>query len=104
MLRKKDDPLKSNNGNFNTKIKLTKDALFEAKQWKRNTFTVFKPIKNPELTKTIYIDALYCWGASYKHESAGGAWPPDKQQLHNKILELKTTVLALKTFARVRYL
>ena len=75
MLRKKDDPLKSNNGNFNTKIKLTKDALFEAKQWKRNTFTVFKPIKNPELTKTIYIDALYCWGASYSTKVQVGHGP-----------------------------
>ena len=53
MLRKKDDSLKSNNENFNTKIKLKQDALFEAEQWKRNIFTVFKPIKNPKLTKTI---------------------------------------------------
>ena len=50
MLRKKDDSLKSNNENFNTKIKLKQDALFEAEQWKRNIFTVFKPIKNPKLT------------------------------------------------------
>ena len=40
MLKDKDNSLKNNNGNFNTKMKLTCHALLELKWWKRNIFIV----------------------------------------------------------------
>ena len=52
MLKSKDDSLKYNNENFNAKMKLTNEVDW----WKRNVFTVFKPIRNHRITKAIYTE------------------------------------------------
>ena len=63
-------------------MKLTKDTLLETE------FTVFKPISNPKITKTIYTDASFKgWDALYNHKSTGGACV--ERGLHTKCSETR---------------
>ena len=63
MLKSKDKSLKYNKGNFNAVIKLSEDTLHEISWWKNNVFKVFKPIRYPKISITIYTDAsLEGWG------------------------------------------
>ena len=77
MLKFKDKSLKYNKGNFNTVIKLSEDTLHEyISWWKNNIIKVFKPIRYPRFSITIYA-SLEGWGASMGNVSTGGAWLPD---------------------------
>ena len=65
MLKNKDDFLKANKADFNTRIDLTKNALQEIKWWENNIFYPFKLMRKVKISKVIYTDAsLEGWGAS----------------------------------------
>ena len=101
MLKFKDKSLKYNKGNFNVVITLSEDTLHEISWWKKNIFRVFKPIRYPKFSITIYTDAsLEGWGASMGNVSTGGAWHPDEKLMHINVLELKAILLALKSFVK----
>ena len=57
ILKNKDDFLKANKVDFNTRIDLTKNASQEIKWSENNIFYVFKPIRKVKTTKVIYTDA-----------------------------------------------
>ena len=57
ILKNKDDFLKANKVDFNTRIDLTKNASQEIKWWENNIFYVFKPIRKVKTSKVIYTDA-----------------------------------------------
>ena len=101
MLKFKDKSLKYNKGNFNAGIKLSEDTLHEISWWKKNIFKVFKPMRYPKFSITVYIDAsLEGWGASMGNVSTGGAWLPDEKLMHINVLELKAILLALNSFVK----
>ena len=63
--------LKKAKGNFDTLIKLTKEAIFNLQWWIKNLYTASKKkLKHPDITKVIYTDAsmygcgAYCEGMS----------------------------------------
>ena len=63
----------------------------------KNISKVFKPIRYPKISITIHTDAsLEDWGGSMGNVFTGGAWLLDEKLMHINILELKTTLLALK--------
>ena len=104
MLRLKDKSLKYNKANFKAIIKFSEDALYEIAWWKENIFKVFKPIRYPKISITIYTDAsLEGWGASMGNLSTGGAWLPDEKLMHINVLELKEILLALKSFVKTSH-
>ena len=74
ILKFKYKSLKYSKGNFNAVIKLSEDTLHEILWWKKNIFKVFKPIRYPKFSVTIYTDAsLEGWGSSMGNVSTGGA-------------------------------
>ena len=104
MLKFKDKSLKYNKGNFNAGIKLSEDTLHEISWWKKNIFKVFKPMRYPKFSITVYIDAsLEGWGASMGNVSTGGAWLPDEKLMHINVLELKAILLALNSFVKTNH-
>ena len=104
MLKLKHKSLKYNKGNFNAVIKLSEDTLHEISWWKKNIFKVFKPIRYPKFSITIYTDAsLEGWGAFMGNMSTGGAWLPDKNLIHVNVLELTVILPALKSFVKTSH-
>ena len=79
-------------------------TLHEISWWKKNIFKVFKPIRYPEFSITIYTDAsLEGWGTSMDNVSTGGAWLPVEKLMHINVLELKAVLLALKSFVKTSH-
>ena len=73
MLKFKDKFLKYNKGNFNAVIKLSEDTLHKISWWKKNICKVFKAIKYPKFSITIYTDdSLEGWRAPMGNVSTGG--------------------------------
>ena len=95
MLKFKDKSLKYNKGNINAVIKFSEDTLHEI-------FKVFKPIRYPKFSITIYA-SLEGWDASMGNVSTGGAWLPDEKLMHINVLELKAILLALKPFVKTSH-
>ena len=55
--------LKKAKGNFDTFIKLTKEAILDLQWWIKNLYTVSKKLQYPDITKVIYTDAsMHGWG------------------------------------------
>ena len=66
---------------------MSEDTLHEISWWKKNIFKVFKPIRYPRTSITIYTDAsLEGWGASMGNLSTGGASLSDEKLMHINIL------------------
>ena len=64
--------LKKAKGNFDTLIKLTKEAILDLQWWIKNLYTVSKKLQYPDITKVIYTDAsVYGWGAYCERMSTG---------------------------------
>ena len=104
MLKLKDNSLKYNKGNFNAVIKFSEDTLSEKSWWNKNIFKALKPIRYPKISMIIYADAsLEGWGASMGNVSTGRAWLPDEKLMHINVLELKTILLALKSFVKTSH-
>ena len=83
---------------------MSEDTLHEISWWKKNIFKVFKPIRYPKFSITIYADAsLEGWGASMGNVSTGGAWLPDEKLMDINVLELKAILLALKSFVKTSH-
>ena len=96
--------LKYKKGNFNATIKLSEDTLHEMSWWKKNIFKVFKSIRYPKISITIYINAsLEDCGASVGNISTGGEWLPDEKLIHINVLELKAILLVLKSFVKTSH-
>ena len=49
--------LKKAKGNFDTLIKLTKEAILDLQWWIKNVYTVSKKLQYPDITNVIYTDA-----------------------------------------------
>ena len=59
--------LKKAKGNFDTLIKLTKEAILDLEWWIKNLYTVSKKLQYPDITKVIYTDAsMHGWGRTVK--------------------------------------
>ena len=101
MLKFKNNSLKYNKGNLHATIKLSEGAFHEVSWWKKNIFKVFNPPRYPKFSITIYTDpSLEGQGASMGNVSRGGAWLSYGKLTHINVLELKTILLALKSFVK----
>ena len=79
-------------------------TLHEISWWRKNIFKVFKPKRYPKISITVYTDAsLDVWGASMCKVSTGRAWLLDEKLMHINVLELKTILLALKSFVKTSH-
>ena len=65
---------------------------------------MFKPIRYLKISTTIYTDVLLeGWGASMGSVSTGGAWLTGEKLMHINVFELKTVLLALKSFVKTSH-
>ena len=65
---------------------------------------MFKPIRYLKISTTIYTDvSLEGWGASMGIVSTGGAWLTGEKLMHINVFELKTVLLALKSFVKTSH-
>ena len=57
--------------------------ILEIPSWKSDILKVFKPIRYPKISITIYADAsLEGWSAYLGNVSTGGTWLPDEKLMH----------------------
>ena len=73
--RELDKGLKKAKSNFDTLMKLTKEAILDLQWWIKNVYTVSKKLQYPVITKVFYSDAsTHGWGAYSEGMSTGGSW------------------------------
>ena len=88
--------LKKAKGNFDTLIKLTKEAILDLQWWIKNLYTVSNKLQYPDITKLAYIDAsMHGCGAYCEGMPTGGSWINTEKNWHIKALELKSILLSL---------
>ena len=93
--------LKKAKGNFDTFIKLTKEAILDLQWWIKNLYTVSKKLQYPDITKVIYTDAsMHGWGAYCEGMSTGGSWINTEKNWHINALELKSILLSLMSIVK----
>ena len=84
-------------GNFDSKMKLSREAREDLKWWIHTLPNCSKRIDNGKITDTIYSDASnFAWGAVYKNQSTGGAWLPNELDFHINSKELLAGYFGLK--------
>ena len=67
--------LKKAKGNFDTTIKLTREATLDLQWGIKNLYTMSKKLQHPDITKVIYSNAsMHAWGAYREGMSTGGSW------------------------------
>ena len=93
--------MKKAKGNFDTLIKLTKEAILDLQWWIKNLYTVSKKLQYPDITKVIYTDAsMHGWGAYCEGMSTGGSWINTEKNWHINALELKSILLSLMSIIK----
>ena len=65
---------------------------------------IFKPIRYPKISITIYTDAsLEGWVASMINVSTGETWFPDEKLIHIDVLKLMAILRALKSCVKTSH-
>ena len=92
--------LKSNQGNFDSIMALSGEAVADLKWWINSVEETSKPGKQRETQITMTTDASKKgWGCSVKGTSIGGSWTHHEAQYHINYLETKAVSLALQAFS-----
>ena len=79
--------LRSNKGNFDTKISLSANAKQELLRWHKHIACVSKPIWSKEVDLTIHTDSSSKgWGVLYNANTVNGLWSHAESKLHTNVL------------------
>ena len=96
----KTQALKSNQGNFDSIMALSGEAVADLKWWINSVEETYKPVKQRETQITMTTDASKKgWGCSVEGTSTGGSWTQHEAQYHINYLETKAVFLALQAFS-----
>jgi hypothetical protein len=94
----KSNTLKSNRGNFEAHVELTKEARIELNWWLLNIKHASKKISHGKPTVTIQTDASNMgWGAVRDGEKTGGRWTDTETEDHINCLELRAVLFGLRS-------
>ena len=97
--RDKITALKSNYGNFNAKISLSKSSKEELVWWISQENKFNKCIHPPPVDLVLFSDAsLEGWGGTNTKIDIGGRWSDDESPEHINARELTAAFLTLKSF------
>ncbi len=97
----KSNALSKHKGDFDSKMRLSSQAISELTWWYNNIMDTYKPISYPNPEMTITTDASQTgWGAECQNISTGGLWTNCEKEYHINYLELFASFLGLKTFAK----
>ena len=92
--------LKTNRGNFDADMSLSKEASKELKWWIANVEIAFNVVSHDKPQYTITTDAsLLGWGAVMDGIFTGENWTYDESLHHINYLKMYAILMALKTFA-----
>ena len=95
------EALKTNFGNFESKMALTEESKSELNWWINNIHKSFESVLPIYIDYEIHTDAsLLCWGATDGKNKIGGPWSLDEQTLHINALELLSVKLSLQTLCK----
>ena len=78
--------------NFDTPIKLTKEAIHDLQWCMKNLYTASEKVQYPGIKKVIYTD---WWGAYCEGMPKGGSWINTEKNWHINAIELKSILLNL---------
>ena len=96
----KTQALKSNQGNFDSIMALSGEAVADLQWWINSVEETSKPVKQREIQITMTTDASKKgWGCSVEGTSTGGSWTHHEAQYHINYLETKADFLALQAFS-----
>ena len=96
----KTQALKSNQGNFDSIMALSGEAVADLHWWINSVEETSKPVKQRETQITMTTDASKKgWGCSVEGTSTGGSWTHHEAQYHINYLETKAVFLALQAFS-----
>ena len=96
----KTNALKLSNGNFEEKMKISKETANDLEWWKKNITISYRTIKEYNFELEIFTDAsLTGWGAICNGEKSRGFWSREERKNSINYLELLAVYLALKAFA-----
>ena len=96
----KTQALKSHQGNFDSIMALSGDAVADLKWWINSVEETSKPVKQRETQITMTTDASKKgWGCSVEGTSTRGSWTHHEAQYHINYLETKAVFLALQAFS-----
>ena len=95
----KSETLKTNKGNFDKKMLLSKAPCHDLNWWVDSADTLYKPISLKTPDATLYTDASKKgWGGVLEDASIGGQWTLSEQANHINYLEMLAVFLTLKAF------
>ncbi|XP_068724072.1 uncharacterized protein [Montipora capricornis] len=96
----KTQALKSNQGNFDSIMALSGEAVADLQWWINSVEETSKPVKQRETQITMTADASKeGWGCSVEGTPSGGSWTHHEAQYHINYLETKAVFLALQAFS-----
>ena len=96
----KPQALKSNQGNFDSIMALSGEAVADLHCWINSVEETSKPVKQRETQITMTTDgSKKGWGCSVEGTSTGGSWTHHEAQYHINYLETKAVFLALQAFS-----
>ncbi len=92
--------LKLKKGNYNKTMTLSDEAKHELSWWSNSVEGAYNVVSHGQADTTMTTDASKTgWGCSLGSLSTGGSWDPGESQKHINWLEVKVTLLSLKSFA-----
>ena len=97
------EALKQNKGDYESKVVFSNEAKSEMIWWTENIMSSFNDVHSDhsEPDFVLFTDAsLTGWGCSCEIGRTGGHWDYTEAQSNINVLELKTALLALQSFAR----
>ena len=93
--------LKKAKSNFDTHIKLTKEAILDQKCWIKNLCPVSKKLQYSDITKVICTDeSIYEWRACCEWMPTGKSWTNTEKNCHLNALEIKSILLSLMSIVK----
>ena len=96
----KTQALNSHQGNFDSIMALSGEAVADLQWWINSVEETSKPVKQRETQITMTTDASKKgWGCSVEGTSTGGSWTHHEAQYHINYLETKAVFLALQAFS-----
>jgi len=91
--------LSDHHGNFEAKITLSKECLFDIDWWLRNSQNSSTPVRVDVFSHTMFTDASKTgWGAVCGSQRAGGAWKSSQSSNSINYLELLAVYYGLRSF------
>ena len=91
------DALKTEKGNFDSRMPITDDMKSELSWWINNVDTQVRLIHRPPPTLTLLTDSsMLGWGCVMGEEIFNGQWTLAEQEEHINVLDMKAILLSLQ--------